>query len=252
MLAKERHLIILKQLKMHKFCTVKELCSELNASASTIQRDLEMLQNQGKLVREHGGATLISIEKTLSYFDEKSVYDKFSIHTKEKSLICKEAAKMVENGDCIFLDSGTTMTHIAPYLQGKEVTIVTNSLLMVEKLTEDNFKVFLLGGEVKTKYASTLGSITVEECSTYRFDKAFLSSSGVSLDDGSIFGSEIEINAVKKEVMKNSREIYVLFDDSKTRVIGLSVYGNLSNINKAFTNSNDPRIKNFNNIVVCK
>lgn len=251
MLAKERQLKIIKQLKTHKFCTVKELCGELNASPSTIQRDLEALQDQGKLIREHGGATLIDVGKTISAYDEISVTDKSSIHAAEKIALCEEAAKEIKNGDCIFLDSGTTLAYIAPFLENKEITIVTNSLLLAGKLVDNSYKVLLLGGELKQKYALTLGSVTLEECATYHFDKAFLSSNGVSLDNGDIYGSEIEINAVKKSVMKNSREIYLLFDASKTEVIGLHAFGNLKNMKRAYTNSRDERVKDIENIMVC-
>ena len=134
MLEKERKVLIMEKLRQTGFVLVRYLMKEMNASRSSIMRDLISLEQEGMLVREHGGASLESVTKTMSRQNEPTVYEKAAINADEKEAICKVAAEHVQDGNCIYIDSGATTACLLPYLMDKDIIVVTPSIYLIRRL----------------------------------------------------------------------------------------------------------------------
>lgn len=177
MLTSERKRIILENIRSEGSVKLKELMELTNSSESTIRRDLNDLENKGLIVREHGGAALRN-----NY--EESVDDKSTLYTDEKEEIGKYAASLVQNGDCIFLDAGTTIFHIIKYLENKDILVVTNGINHLEELKRYNIRTYLTGGLIKFKTKALIGRETIKTLVDYNFDKCFLGVNSISLEKG--------------------------------------------------------------------
>lgn len=129
MLTKERFFRILELLDHKSFITIQELMEVLNASKSTVNRDLIELEKQGLIQRERGGAIKKEMPATLSSYRELPVMDKEHIHSAEKDMICAQAAAIVKDGDCVYVDSGTTPSYLIPYIAGKNIKLVTSAFM---------------------------------------------------------------------------------------------------------------------------
>ena len=142
MLTEQRHEIILNLLSEKRSITVTELKELLNTSESTIRRDLNTLDEQGKLTKVFGGA----VEKNNGVSTtELSVSQKATVNTEEKKKIAMYAAKLVSPNDFIYIDAGTTTEYLIDYLEEKTATYVTNAVTHARKLAIAGFKVILIG-----------------------------------------------------------------------------------------------------------
>ena len=182
---------ILKSIKQRDISYIKDLAAELNISLSTVRRDVAALEQEGSVIVMRGGAVKYKAED----FDEPVVKKKL-IHSEEKEIIARKAAALVEDGDCVYVDSGTTTVGMLKYLQGK------------------NAKCILLGGEVRDDLESVLGALTEKMISDMYFDKAFIGANGY-IPDGGIYTYD-DREARKKVIVKDhSKVVYVLMDTSK-------------------------------------
>ena len=103
---------ILKSIKKRDISYIKDLAAELNISLSTVRRDVAALEQEGSVIVMRGGAVKYKAED----FDEPVVKKKL-IHSEEKEIIARKAAALVEDGDCVYVDSGTTTVGMLKYLQ---------------------------------------------------------------------------------------------------------------------------------------
>lgn len=209
MLTEERYNFILEQLTTNGVIKSQELMLEMNCSESTIRRDLATLEEQGKLVRVHGGAKrvyTIEQEQTLS---EKSVKN---VHDKKK--VAELAASLVKEDDVIFLDAGSTTFFMVPFLKGKNVRIVTNAVQHALLLADQDNDVLLIGGKLKNTTQAIVGATSLEQLSRYRFTKAFLGMNGIDREYG-FTTPDPEEATVKQQAFANSSKVYVLADETK-------------------------------------
>ena len=178
---------ILKSIKKRDISYIKDLAAELNISLSTVRRDVAALEQEGSVIVMRGGAVKI---------------------------IARKAAALVEDGDCVYVDSGTTTVGMLKYLQGKRITIVSSSTELLDNLPIKNAKCILLGGEVRDDLESVLGALTEKMISDMYFDKAFIGANGY-IPDGGIYTYD-DREARKKVIVKDhSKVVYVLMDTSK-------------------------------------
>ena len=136
MIVEERQTRIMEILNQRQFVSVNELVLQLQASRSSIVRDLITLEKKGALIRQRGGASLKTGSAILSEWTEQSVFEKEKIHMEQKQAICKEAARFIHDGQCIYIDSGTTASYLLPYVDHKPVTLVTPSIYLLRKLSD--------------------------------------------------------------------------------------------------------------------
>lgn len=251
MLAKERLLFMMKKLQEFPSVSVNELSQELNISKSTVQRDLKILADQHKIVREHGGAVQKNFDETMSDLTEGSVLEKEGLHTEAKRVICEQAATEIKDGDLIFIDSGTTPIYLSPYILNKKIKIVTNSYFTVSRLQGCLAQIYVLGGIYNAKYEMCSGTSTIEQLKQFRFDHAFIGANGVDLELGEVYSGEFDSGALKKAVMERSKYSYLLVDDSKYSLTGFCTYGYFDDFDRIYVNSFPENLEKPNNVIVC-
>lgn len=209
MLTIERHNTILRLLEIHEIITLQMLVDEMNCSESTIRRDLSTLENEGQLIRIHGGA-----KKVTDKHRDIALSVKSTKKIKEKEEIAKVAAAQVRNNDCIYLDAGSSTLMMIPYLDQAHITIVTNGLTHVPPLVEKGYEVYMIGGFIKRDTHASIGVQAIESLRQFRFDKAFMGANGVHLIQG-ITTPDIEEAYIKRKAIEKAEQVYFLVDDSK-------------------------------------
>lgn len=211
MLAEERFAMILQLLKEKRTATVGE-CSEITgASEATVRRDLNLLHRQGKLIKVHGGATILDNTFVLG---ERDVSTKSHMNVEEKKRIAAFAARQIEEDDFVFLDAGTTTFYMADYISASKAVFVTTGIDLARRLLEKGLRVMVIGGQLKPGTEAIMGSQAVESMSRYNFTKAFLGMNGVSVRAG-YTTPDPEEAMMKIKAMERSYLTYILADHTK-------------------------------------
>ena len=235
MIEKERHVLIMAEIRKNGFVSVKDLMSRLNASRSSIMRDLSALEEQGLLVREHGGAALKEVTEMLSRKKEPAVLLREHVNAEPKQRIAEAAAKLVAPGMRIFADSGSTTAALIPYLQDLDVTIVTASVYLVRQIRDGMAcKVILTGGQYDAKYDMMMGEYACAMLEMLRFDLAFMSASAADLKTGEVMVADFGLAAMKKSAMKRSAKNILLADSSKLNQAAPYSYASLKDFDAVY------------------
>lgn len=209
MITEKRQDIIMEILKRKEKLSIHELMEKTNASESTIRRDLTYLESLSKLKRVHGGAVLIKGKLEEESFQEKEIVNK-----EEKEAIAKFASSLIEEGDCIYIDAGSSTYEMIKFIQTKNLVVVTNALTHIEKLLNLDIQVYVLGGKAKAKTRAIVGVEALKNIEKFRFDKCFLGINAIHPSYG--FTTPDSQEAILKETaIKQSLETYVLADSSK-------------------------------------
>lgn len=224
MLTEERHQAILRLLDQQSVVKSQELATLLNASESTIRRDLQELEDEKLLERIHGGA-----KRILNLGFEQDMTEKSSKNTHEKQLIAALAAQYIQNGDVIYLDAGSTTLEMLPFLVGKDITVVTNSVHHAAKLGDLNIQTIILGGALKLSTKAITGSTGMDQLSHFRFNKVFMGMNGVHLEFG-LTTPDPEEAALKRLAIAQAEEAYVLVDQTKLNKITFTKVTDLSDV----------------------
>lgn len=213
MLAEERFEHILAILAQRRSVTVQELCEALDASESTIRRDLVLLHQQGRVNRVHGGATL---PEAAFVTGEESMTAKEHQAVAQKQSIGRLAAGLIGPEDFVYLDAGSTTLQLAQALQGAALgaTFVTNGIAHARLLAQKGCKVYLPGGQIRPNTEAIVGTAAMTSISRYNFTKAFMGANGVSLDSG-FTTPDVEEAALKALAVGRALESWFLVDDSK-------------------------------------
>lgn len=219
MLASERFENIVNTVNERGFISTKELSITMAVTETTIRRDCEELEKQGLLIRVHGGAKSIRPKSILSTKDEKTMHERWE-YSREKDRVCQRAASFVKDGDCIFLDGGTSIVPMLKYIGNKKIKIVTHSQLIVDAFQGMEAELFVIGGRYIPEYNMSVGPITISDLDRFNFDQAFLSCAGVDLERRLVYTAEMDTMAVKQKAMSLSVQKYLLIDSSKLSIKG--------------------------------
>ena len=213
MLAEERFAKILDLLAEKRSATVQELCEALNASESTVRRDLTELDRLGKLNKVHGGATLPDSQFLA---DELTMDAKQALAIAEKRDIARAAAMLIRPQDFIYIDAGTTTLALVQALSGSalEAHYVTNGIAHARLLVQKGCRVFVPGGMLRPNTEAIVGAAAVASLQAYNFTKAFLGANGVDLQAG-FTTPDPEEAAVKATAVRHARENWFLVDSTK-------------------------------------
>ncbi len=212
MLTEERHSIILDTVSKKKSASLGELCELLNTSESTVRRDLSLLDEKGLLIKVRGGAIAVTDESFTAA--EPNVEEKAGLFAAEKEAIARYAASLIEDGDFVYIDAGTTAEKMIEFIPSKSVTFVTNAFISAKKLAQKGFRVIILAGEIKPSTEAIIGSEAVTTLMHYNFTKCFMGVNGISIKGGFSTPDESEA-AVKRTAVSRSKEVFVLADHSK-------------------------------------
>jgi DeoR family transcriptional regulator, aga operon transcriptional repressor len=232
----ERRGIILEQLNSIGQVNVSELSEKLGVSEVTIRNDLANLEKKNLLVRARGGAL-----KTVRVGLDFELSEKGKKYSKEKQLIGKAAASLVEDGDTIVLDSGTTTFEVAKNLTSyKDLTIMTNALNIARMLADyENVRVMMPGGYLRKKSLSLVGAPAEETFRNYYCDKLFLAVDGFDTAQG-LSTPNVEEAHINKVMIEISRQVIVVTDSSKFLRRSFAFICGLENIDVVITDSNIP------------
>lgn len=209
MIPYERRQKILEALNNAELVYIEDLVSLVGVSPSTIRRDVNALVEDGEVLALRGGA--IKINDQLS---ELPATAKALLHPQAKRAIAAEAAKLVQDGDVVYLDSGTTTLLMAPLLHDKRIQIVTSNTQIFSMKESFAGQIIALGGDWLPNLGSIVGPLTERELSGMFFDKAFIGASGCSERAG-INTFDMREASKKRIVHEQSRHPYVLADTSK-------------------------------------
>jgi len=235
MLAEERRAILINALRDTGYIQVTELADDLDISAATIRRDLTLLEKEGFCVRKRGGAIRTSQSTTL----ELPYEVKRQRNVEEKQHIAREALNLIENGDTIILDSGSTTYALAQLLSQKErLTVVTNDLNIAVTLAA-NPKIYLVctGGIARANVFALQGAQVESIISDLRVDKTFLGADAIH-SDGTIGNVNIEEVAIKRAMIASASQVILLADSSKFEVAGFANVCDLEDIDLLITDKN--------------
>jgi DeoR/GlpR family transcriptional regulator of sugar metabolism len=241
----ERRMEIVKIINMHKSATVAEIVEWIGASPATVRRDLAWLDEQGLIMRTHGGATAIDYSsQALLRGSVPSYEQRLNDYTEEKQSIGQCAAENIHDGETIILDASSTNHFVLPFLAKKrDLTVITNSLYISKELmtiseTNPSLTVICSGGTLFMRSYSFIGMIAEQALSQFYVDKAFIGLRGISLHHGltSPFPEEIPI---KRQMIKCARQVFILADHSKFNVTSASL---IAPINIVHTLITDARI----------
>ncbi|GGL62136.1 DeoR/GlpR family DNA-binding transcription regulator [Sporolactobacillus putidus] len=209
MLAEERQQIILQKLKHAHVVKLQDLVRFLNASESTVRRDLQELESRHMLRRIHGGASL-SRQRS----EEPDMETKTSKYMRQKKMIAELAGHLVKDNECIYLDAGTTTLEMIPSINARNVTVVTNSPAHGEALVKKRIMTYLIGGMMKGTTKAIVGSIASQTLNLFRFDKAFIGVNGIDAVMGCTTPDPEEA-ALKRRARELAVQSFIVADSSK-------------------------------------
>ncbi len=221
---------------------VEEITQKFNISAATARRDLESLENHGHVRRVHGGA--VSSESRL---DEPLFDDKTSMAAAEKRAIAQRAVGEIQTGDVIYLDGGSTVLEVARLLRDRtDITVVTNSLRAVVELSGNGPDVIMIGGALRRRSQTMVGSLTRLMLSQIHVDVAFMGTIGLTPEDGPTTTDASEAYT-KELVMSHAAKVVLLADQSKIGKTSFAQAGRLEDIQLIITdlNGTDPRLSTY-------
>ena len=229
--AEERRRNILELVNETKAVTVGEICERYGVSPATARGDLRELQETGQLVRTHGGA--IAAVKTGYELDS---FQREVHNLKEKKRIGIAALDLVNDGDRIILDTGTTTIELANRLgQRKNLTVATNDLAIAVLLEKfDSVTVIVLGGVVRRNFHCTTGSQQLMALAGLTFDKAFMGVNGFSLEDGATTPDMGQAQS-KKAMIGVSKKVILLCDSGKLDAVSFAQFATTDRIDTLVT-----------------
>jgi DeoR/GlpR family transcriptional regulator of sugar metabolism len=237
----ERRMEIVKIINMHKSATVAEIVEWIGASPATVRRDLAWLDEQGLIVRTHGGATAIDYSsQALLRGSVPSYEQRLNEYMGEKRSIGQCAAGHIHDGETIILDASTTNHYVLPFLAKKrDLTIITNSLYISNELmtigeVNPSLTVICSGGTLYRRSHSFIGMVAEQALSQFYVDKAFIGLRGISVHHGltSPFPEEIPI---KRQMIKCAKEVFILADHTKFNVTSASLIAPLNIVHTLIT-----------------
>jgi DeoR family transcriptional regulator, fructose operon transcriptional repressor len=229
----ERKMKILEFIEEHRKATVVELCQQFKVSSATIRNDLRDLETAGLLIRTHGGAmvkTKTGLEPDMSLRKVQNL--------DEKRRIAEAALHLVEDGDTIILDTGTTTYELARLLgEKRNLTVVTNDLPIALLLEDfESVRVVLVGGMVRKKFHCTVASSFsgMNALSDLAVDKAFMAANGFSLEKGAST-PDMNHSETKKLMISIAARVILLFDSSKMGHNSFAIFAPLDRIDAVVT-----------------
>lgn len=224
MLAAERYDRIVEMVNESGSMRVSELSDRCRVTEETIRRDLDRLEQAGRLKRSHGGAVSIKDDQPEIPYRVRE-----TTHAEEKKRIAQAALAMIRPGDRILLDASTTAGYMAANMPDIPLTVLTNSIQVATELSsKDKIEVISTGGQLAQRSLSFVGPLAERSLETYHVDKLFLSCKGVHLDGGGISESNELQARLKQKMVGISDQVILLADASK---FGVRAFARVTGLN---------------------
>lgn len=215
MLKEERQRLIEELLKNNSVISNADILNLSNVTEMTIRRDLKEMEEKGLLIRIHGGAKSINSDiEAANPKKEFSHIRKRTINRPQKKHVAQLIAKEINEGDTVFLGSGTTIEMVYDYLTVPNIQVVTNSMLVFEKFKLDKrYETILIGGVYRDVSASFHGTISDQVAENFHVQKAFISANGIL--NNNIYDAVAEEGLTQKIIFENAKLKYLAVDSSK-------------------------------------
>ena len=227
MIVDERRAKILRIAEESGFVSLQRLVTEVEASESTIRRDLEFLDAMGQIQRTRGGASFLG--DSLSDFDAR--VGRASL---EKQQIARRAADLISSGETVLLDGGTTTLEVARYLTGKSLQILTNSLPIASLLmNRPEVELIFIGGYVYPKTGVALGEQAVEALRKMHASRLVMSTGGITAEG--LFNSNALLVDTERQMIRAADRVTLVADSTKFGHRALSVLCPLSDVDEIVT-----------------
>lgn len=220
------------------YADVSDLSTQLNVHTATIRRDLNMLEAEGAVERVHGGV--------YAQRAQTGVLVDFSLRTKfqsdAKRTIARKVASLIENGDTVYLDTGTTVAMVAEELAGRQpLVVVTHSLAVVQALyLARGINLYVVGGRFLPHTRAFVGPMTEREIEAFRFRKTILATAGIDYKNRAITNAAFEEIPIKLAAIRQSDRVILAADSSKFGKPSLVSMIPLSDIHALVTDADPP------------
>lgn len=217
--------------------SIDQLCDIFNVSKNTIRRDIAELQTRGIIKKVYGGITMNQSAASPEPFASREIKN-----SAQKKKIARLAAKTVRNGDVIYIGSGTTTMHMIPFLTEKiNLTILTASMHVINAASNySQINTIATGGSLYIPSKTFVGPSVIQCLGHYNISKIFLSSTGISIENGATNASPLECE-VKRFLMKKTAAKYLLVDTSKIDKASLMTYCQLKDLNYVVMDTQPPK-----------
>ena len=225
MLQEERFNRILEELSLRGAVKSINLAEMLDVSESTVRRDINELERSGKLRKVFGGA--VPVKDAIKGGGVNSFVTDHEGHVEEKEAIARYAAGLIEDGDLVFIDAGSTTEKLVEHIDNSKASYMTNGLIHAQKLARKGLDVSVVSGRVKGGRLSVIGSRAVKSMASYNFTKCFMGTNGINEEKG-FTTPDLDEAMVKEEAVRLSRKIYVLADSSKFGRISSATFAGLA------------------------
>ena len=239
----QRRSEIIEKIKANRMVKVADLVNEYQVSIETIRRDLEHLESAGYLRRVYGGAVVDGLLGQEPVYSHREV-----INYEEKKAIGIKAAELIEDGDTLFIDVGTTTLEVARNLKDKKnITVITNATLIAnEMITVDNCRVIILGGELRPGELSVSGHICDTNLKNFYANKLIMGVGGISLQSGYTDYHVNEANT-RRSMIERAGKIIAVADHCKFGVTAMNFICPITRVEKLVTDWSIPKetIKEF-------
>ena len=235
-LANERLQQIEHIIRERQHIRVTELSEVLGVSEPTVRRDLQKLETMGRVRREHGGAMVVEASTP-----ELPVLLRETECTEEKRQIGRAAAGLIQDGETIFLGSGTTTLEVVRYLDGKKnLTVITNALNVAVQLANNpNINVIITGGVLRHSELSMIGHIVEQTLKELHADKAIISMRAINIEEGLTNDNFLE-TMTDRIIIQFAREVILVADHSKFGKVATGIVAPITVAHKIVTDDQTP------------
>ena len=235
MSAEERHKRIADYLQKVEFASLEELAKHVDASVSTVRRDLTTLEATGSMKRTHGGARLLAPPTDEFTFSARDTHQ-----LEEKEAIGKACAELIKPGQSVIIDAGTTVYHVARHLEEKAPHVITNSLPVANLFGAANrLEVVVTGGVIYPRLGVLVGPLAVEAFTKLHADVAIMSGGGIALEG--VSNSHGLLIDIQRAMIHASHKVIFCFDHTKFGRQSVLPLCGLDCIDTIVTDSQAPR-----------
>jgi DeoR family transcriptional regulator, aga operon transcriptional repressor len=222
----ERQQQLTRLLEREGRLSVSQICEQFGISEATARRDLDQLSEQGSIQRVHGGVILLR-----QAAPEDPILKRSHENDVEKERIGRAAAALVKDGETVFLGSGTTVFQVAQHLFQRKLTVITNSLPVINLMAgKENITLIALGGMLRDSELSFIGHITEQALAELRPDKVIIGTRAISLDQG-LTNDYLPETLTDRAILSAGRQTIIVADHTKCGVIATAYLAPLSAMN---------------------
>lgn len=234
MTPEERQQRIENYLQKVEFASLEELANAVDASVSTVRRDVTLLEANGNVRRTHGGARIVAPRTDEFVFNSRDTHQ-----LAEKEAIGRACAELIQPRQSVIIDAGTTCYHVARYLESKKPQIITNSLPVANLYASSNIvEVVMSGGVIYPRLGVLVGPLAVESFSRMNADVAIMSAGGITAEG--LTNSHGLLIEIQQAMMRAAQRVILCLDHTKFGRKSISVLGGLEGLHVVVTDDQAP------------